>query len=260
MAKELRARLAAREKLVKGKIKVNPVPNSPAPRKWWRTPISSLLHRSNTLHDDETDSDRPSKRNQSRRVQPHMIRRTDERPRPINPSGWISQGRMSTAQAGLVEPTRSESSIGEQQPADPTLSQSPELDRPQQPHPDTGSKSELENLSEILRRGRRSLRISDPGSLSHRKFTLRFRGFLLFTCSTVNPPQNHPPSYPPKPRGTSVTRTQTVEFAPSPQLRGRHQAKPPVDESHTQPGASNLEGHVGMPSKSLPAHLHGPGR
>ena len=51
-----------------------------------------------------------------------------------------------------------------------------------------------------------------------------------------------------------------MEFAPSPQLRGRHQMKPSVDrstkrrpsiaENRVQPSVSNTEGHMEMASKS----------
>lgn len=181
LAKELRARLIARGKLVKEKQKASPTLNPHVPERWWRTPISSLLHRTNTPHDgrdDETDSD-PStqKKDQNRRLQPHMIRRTDEKPRPINPSGWISQGRMPTAQPGLMESTRSKASTQEHQPTGPSLSQPPEPAHSQlfdqQPNePDAESGSELEDLSEIPRRGRHSRRVSDPGTFPHRKFVL----------------------------------------------------------------------------------------
>ena len=190
-----------------------------------------------------------------------MIRRTDENPRPINPSGWISQGRMQTAQAGLMESTKSKSSTGEQQPASSKLSQSPkpipsQLSDKRPDDLDAESESELEDLSEIPRRGRRNRRISDPGAFPHREFALDSRAFCSLTFSVVTPPLNHPHSYPLQPRGPSVTRTQTVEFAPSPQLRGRHQAKQSVDDSRIQPSVSNAETHLGVTSKSSPADTH----
>lgn len=64
------------------------------------------------------------------------------------------------------------------------------------------------------------------------------------------------PLHPPQPYGHSFTRTQTVEFAPSPRLRGRHQAKLTVDESSMQPSGSNAEDHVGVASKTSPPHVH----
>lgn len=106
-----------------------------------------------------------------------MIRRTDEKPRPINPSGWISQDRMPTAQAGLLEPTRTGSSVVEQQPTGPGLSQHPQpepihsqLSGQQQNDLNAEFGSELEDLSEIPLRGRRNRRTSDSGTLPHRKF------------------------------------------------------------------------------------------
>ena len=85
--------------------------------------------------------------------------------------------------------------------------------------------------------------------------------FFLLTSPTDSPLQNHlVPLHPSQPRNPSVTRTQTVEFAPSPQPRGRHQTKPSVDRSHKQqpsvpespiqPSFSNGEDHVEVVSKS----------
>ena len=107
-----------------------------------------------------------------------MIRRVDDKPKLVNPSGWISEGRMLTTQqsANLVESgsTRSGSSIREPGPTNPTLVESP---GPIHPHPsgrqltdsEAESESELEDLSEIPRRGRRNRRVSDPGGFPHRK-------------------------------------------------------------------------------------------
>ena len=87
-------------------------------------------------------------------------------------------------------------------------------------------------------------------------------------CPTLTSPivPNHLlPLHPSQPRSSSVTRTQTVEFAPSPQPRGRHQAKPSVDrsnrrqssvaESYIQPSVNNEKGHVEVTSK--PSRLAG---
>jgi len=84
--------------------------------------------------------------------------------------------------------------------------------------------------------------------------------FFPLTLPTVSPPHIQLPLHPPQPRSPSVTRTQTVEFAPSPQVRARHQMKPSVDhsikrqpsvaESRMQPGFSNAEGHAEIASKS----------
>ena len=153
-------------------------------RRWWRFPFSTLLHRSATLHDEsdhETDSTRSSKKNnKNRRVRTDMIRRIDDKPKLVNPSGWISEGRMPTGTAregdnlAEREPTRSRSSITEPEPIDPTLSQSPEPTHPQLPDQQASgseaeSESELEDLSEIPRRGRHNRRVSDPGAFPHRK-------------------------------------------------------------------------------------------
>jgi hypothetical protein len=169
--------------------------SNPHPRrKWWRSPISTLLHRSATLRDesdDESDSIRSSKENhKNRRVRPDMIRRVDDKPKLLNPSGSISEGRMVTVQEGgtPVEsvPTRSRSSIRESQPANPTSVQSPEsiLSQPsdQQPNDlEAGSESEPEDLNEITHRGRRNRRVSGSGTFPHRKSLSNGCVFFLLT-------------------------------------------------------------------------------
>ena len=65
----------------------------------------------------------------------------------------------------------------------------------------------------------------------------------------ATPPSNHPPLHPSRSRGPSVTRTQTVEFSPTPQLRARPQKKPTVDESRTHPGVSIGDSHAEVASE-----------
>ena len=94
---------------------------------------------------------------------------------------------------------------------------------------------------------------------SHTVSVLDRDAFFLLTSSTVLHPPTQPPSYLFQPRSPSVTRTQTVEFAPSPQVRGRHQAKPSIDhsikrqpsmaESRMHPNVSNAQGHIEIASK-----------
>jgi hypothetical protein len=174
--------------------------SNPKPRwGWWRTLISTLLHPSITLRDengDETESSHSSEEEQkNRRVRTHMIRRIDDKPKLVNPSGWISEGRLPVAQEGLVE-SGSISSIREQQqqqPTDLTLAQSPELTHLQPSNQQSNdseaeSESELEDLSEIPRRGRANRRVPDSGTFPHRKFVLDERASFLLTPPT----QSHP--------------------------------------------------------------------
>ena len=155
--------MAARDRLINEKRKANPDLDPHARRKLWKSRVSSLLRRSDTLHegDDESDSSRSRKKKlEHRRVQPHMIRRTDEQPRPVNPSGWISQGGTSIPQASLMKSRSngSKSSIRGQQPN----SSFPQNQEPAHSQPsgqrqndlEVGSESELEDLNEIPRRGR----------------------------------------------------------------------------------------------------------
>ena len=90
---------------------------------------------------------------------------------------------------------------------------------------------------------------------------MRFLPVDILTSSVVSPPSNQLPLYPSQPRGPSVTRTQTVEFAPPPQPRGRHQTKLSVDrgikrqisvaESRVQPSPTDEEStNVEVASKS----------
>ena len=235
LAKELRSRLTASGKLIEEERKTNPGLHSRARRRWWRAPISTLLHRSNTLHaetNDETDPHRSSKKHKNRRVRPHMIHRIDEKPKLINPSGLVNQDRMPIAQTGLLgsQSTSPRLPIIEQPPTDSTFSQSPEHTHSQpfvqqSKDSDAESGSELEDLNEAPRRGRRGR-----------------EALSSLIPPAVIPPPNHSLSHPSQPRSPSVTRTQTVEFAPSPQLKGRHQAKPSVDEGHVRAAGELLHG------------------
>jgi hypothetical protein len=121
---------------------------------------------------------RSSKKHKNRRVRPqYMIQRIDEKPKPINPSGWVSQDRMPIAQAGLLrsQSTRPRPPIIEQLPTNSTFSQSPEHihSQPsgqQSNDSDAESGSELEDLSEVPRRGRygrEALSSLTPPACSH---------------------------------------------------------------------------------------------
>jgi hypothetical protein len=178
LAKELRSRLTGRDRYIDKERKADPQLNPHARRRWWRTPFPTLLHRSATLHDEsdnETDSSKENHKN--RRVRPDMIRRIDDRPKLINPSGWISEGRMPTALEGLVESesTRSRSSIREPVPTNSILAQSPGPTHSQlsgqSNYNDLEAESEsgLEDLNQIPPRGRTNRRVSDPGAFPHRK-------------------------------------------------------------------------------------------
>ena len=171
-----------RDKHIQEERKARPELNSQPRRRWWRSPFSTLLHRSPTLHDEsdhETDSTHSSKKNhKKRRVRPDMIRRMDDKPQLVNPSGWISEGRTMTTQEGgnpvQSGSARSTSSIRELEPTNPTLAHSPkpihsQLSDQQTNGSEAGSESELEDLSEIPRRGRHNRRVSDPGAFPHRK-------------------------------------------------------------------------------------------
>ena len=175
LAKELRYRLTGRDKHIE---EPNPDPqlNPHVRRRWWKTPISTLLHRSTTLHDEsDNESDTSKEDRKNRRVRPDMIRRIDDKPKLINPSGWISEGRMPTAREGLVEPTRSGSPIKEPVPTNSTLPRSPgpihsQLSGQRSNDLEAESESELEDLTQIPPRGRTNRRVSDPGAFPHRKY------------------------------------------------------------------------------------------
>ena len=196
----------ARDRRIEEERKVDPELNLHPRRRWWRTPISALLHRSTTLHDEsDNESDSSKENRKNRRIQPEMIRRMNDEPKLINPSGWVSEGRMPTAQEGLVESLsiRSRSSIREPEPNSPTFVQQPGpiLSQPSGRQPselEVESKSELEDLSSILPLGRTTDRhISESGSLPYSKFT-RWRCILPV----------HIPS--------SLSPTKSTTFTPAP--------------------------------------------
>lgn len=95
--------------------------------KTWRSRISTLLRRGSGLSDveektDEEDTVTPTKNgsarerkgggNESRKLRPDMIRRMDDAPKLVNPSGWISEGRP--------DPMNAVAEDGSQPPAEPT--------------------------------------------------------------------------------------------------------------------------------------------
>ena len=169
----------ARDRRIEEERKVDPELNLHPRRRWWRTPISALLHRSTTLHDEsDNESDSSKENRKNRRIQPEMIRRMNDEPKLINPSGWVSEGRMPTAQEGLVESLsiRSRSSIREPEPTNPTLVQQPGpiLSQPsgQQPNDlEAESESELEDLNQVPPHGRTHRRVSDSDAFPHGEFS-----------------------------------------------------------------------------------------
>lgn len=177
LAKELRYRLTPRDKRIKEQRGTDPRLNPHPRRRWWGTRFPSLFHRSATLHDESDDGTDSSKENhKSRRVRPDMIRRIDDRPKLINPSGWISEGRMQTAQENLVdpEPIRPRSPTREPEPTNPTPVQPPETTHLQPSHQqqsdlDAESGSELEDLNQSPPRGRTNRRVSGSGAFPHCK-------------------------------------------------------------------------------------------
>ncbi|ETW74843.1 potassium transporter [Heterobasidion irregulare TC 32-1] len=84
--------------------------------KTWRSRISTLLRRGSRLSDVEEKTDEEDTRkgggNESRKLRPDMIRRMDDAPKLVNPSGWISEGRS--------DPMNAVAEDGSQPPAEPT--------------------------------------------------------------------------------------------------------------------------------------------
>lgn len=101
----------------------------------WPRRVTSLFHRRSALSvvpEDIRDTQNPAEHHNgdiAQRLKPHMIRRMDDPPKLVNPSGWISEGRtMPSKRASTISARRSqvldESSL---QPASPnTLSSSPQ--------------------------------------------------------------------------------------------------------------------------------------
>ena len=171
--------MTPRDKRIQEERKADPQFNPHPRRRWWRTQFSSLFHRSATLHDESDDETDSSKENhKSRRVRPDMIRRIDDKPKLINPSGWISEGRMPTAQENPVESEsiKSRSPTKEPEPTNPTSGQPPQITHLQPSHQqqsdlDGESGSELEDLNQLPPRSRTNRRVSDSGAFPYRKCT-----------------------------------------------------------------------------------------
>lgn len=99
LAKELKARMAERreQRIAAGLESDKEVIVIP----WWKQAILSALSRKSSRSDDQISADddsstKESKRAGGTRLRTDMIRRMDDAPKLVTPSGFLSEGRMTT--------------------------------------------------------------------------------------------------------------------------------------------------------------------
>lgn len=67
-----------------------------------------------------------------RKLRPDMIRRMDDAPKPVNPSGWVTEDKAPSLRNGTsVRPTRSKSRVEDSNHANGSLPMTPSRDPPQ---------------------------------------------------------------------------------------------------------------------------------
>ncbi|KAA1476458.1 hypothetical protein DENSPDRAFT_807240 [Dentipellis sp. KUC8613] len=190
----------------------------------WTSRFATLLRRGSALttiqekNEDDTPGslsrgttvrDKKGANGDARRLRPDMIRRMDDAPKLVNPSGWISEGRSDPLKVVAVEPTENDSPDAQEHTRQ--LAFADEVKKAPESEESSGQSTGEERLS-----ARQIRRLSDPGTRSRRPSpTARdyaFQKFPTFNDASI--------SRPPSPeRPSAIPRTQTIEFALSP--RGR---------------------------------------
>ncbi|KAJ3511772.1 hypothetical protein NLJ89_g3904 [Agrocybe chaxingu] len=154
-----------------------------------------------------------------RKLRPDMIRRMDDAPKLINPSGWVTEGRPPSLKQTMsfVHPRleiKTEEPIAKSIP-NPT----PHLPAPLAPRV-------RRSVSADFTTRRRGRRLSDPGHQSRPSspvMTTKMHRFdTVAELTPTSSPNGSPKRFP---------RTQTVEFAPAPRRRDRVQ--PPGIPEHS---------------------------
>ncbi|KDR75691.1 hypothetical protein GALMADRAFT_248309 [Galerina marginata CBS 339.88] len=143
----------------------------------------------------------------TRKLRPDMIKRMDDAPKLVNPSGWVSEGRPRSVRKGSV------SSIQPQvKPMPTTPSNTPDdsdREKPVSPRLPARQPASTDSINAI----RRPRRLSDPGRPSRSDSTSTTKMHRFETVADVTPsPSGSPKRFP---------RTQTVEFAPAPRRPAR---------------------------------------
>ncbi|THH13668.1 hypothetical protein EW146_g6584 [Bondarzewia mesenterica] len=202
--------------------------------KSWRIRMASLFRRGTRLHPiDEkvgqedlnapTNAAPPKERksgaSETRRLRPDMIRRMDDAPKLVNPSGWISESPSKFVDVEGQEPPREQTRqlafADESMPSNPDRSTSTD-----------SSSEEASDGSERVGRPahRRSRRLSDPGKAAPHPAGNHMQRFETFNMTHGHPLVEGSETFP-------VPRTQTIEFAPPPR-RSRPRSVDPSRPEH----------------------------
>jgi hypothetical protein len=107
---------------------------------WWKRTLLHLFPRHSK--DGDNSSIREAKRGDNRRVRTEMIRRMDEAPKLVTPSGFLSEGRLPTVQESPQ--VENKFSANYRQPSSPSPTRQLGLtDLPMIEHPDSNQISDL---------------------------------------------------------------------------------------------------------------------
>ncbi|TFY57734.1 hypothetical protein EVG20_g8425 [Dentipellis fragilis] len=154
-----------------------------------------------------TVKDKKGANGEARRLRPDMIRRMDDAPKLVNPSGWISEGRSDPLKVVAVEPKENDNP--ESQEHTRQLAFADEVKKAPESEESSGQSTGEERMSV-----RKTRRLSDPGTRSRRPSPAArdyaFQKFPTFNDASIS----RPPSPPERP--SAIPRTQTIEFALSP--------------------------------------------
>ncbi|KAF8161298.1 cation transport protein-domain-containing protein [Crassisporium funariophilum] len=180
----------------------------------WPNRIAALVTGRNmdvVGEDDLEDEMQKDKGSGTRKVRTSMIRRMDDAPMLVNPSGWVSEGRppsirKMTFLSPRLENNKRSLSVTTSSTQDPL------------PH-NPVRRSASVDLSNTSSRRRR---LSDPGHPSRPTSPISTPMHRFETVAEATPS----PSGSPK----RFARAQTVEFAPAPRRRGRMSAVGPIRE------------------------------
>ncbi|EIW80365.1 TrkH-domain-containing protein [Coniophora puteana RWD-64-598 SS2] len=165
----------------------------------WSSRLTGLL-RKGSRDPGESRADSPDEEG-GKKVRTDMIRRTDEAPKLINPSGWITEGsrRFSDTLRYTNEPMSSSSEGKTSQDSEEPREEKGEK------HAEVEKPAQEEDLQSVQSRERR---ISDPGAgLSDSEHAPRR---MSVTSNTGARHRNHPSV-----TSIGIPRTSTIEFAPA---------------------------------------------
>ncbi|KAF9268582.1 TrkH-domain-containing protein [Marasmius fiardii PR-910] len=151
----------------------------------------------NTVHSEKHEKERHggSSNGMAHRLRPDMIRRMDDAPKLVNPSGWISEGdRIPMKRNTTIQSTTQDRRLSFATPAMDNTSSS--------------------RTAVSLRKMVMTRRLSDPGTVPTKSSS---DAVPMHRFETISP-QSRPPSPPPsqqqsRPTPIAMPRTQTIEFS-----------------------------------------------